>query len=134
MFGWAMEGLFGFAGNKKKQPLIPLLGQELYSCDTTQIDVVKRPLASRAITRARWITGGSPSAATKKTLFRPPSEVHSHDRSPFRFHYPELAAGSHLSATTLPQRFVVIHLLLPLYTSVHRLSTLFFVAEIKFMA
>ena len=64
MFGWAMEGLSASQGIKK-QPLIPHMGQELYSCDTTQIGVVKHPLASRAITRARWITGGYPSADTE---------------------------------------------------------------------
>jgi len=52
------------------------------SCDTTQIDVLKRPLASRAITRARWITGGSPSVSTKPMLFKPPSKGHSHGCSP----------------------------------------------------
>ena len=64
MFGWAMEGLSASQGIKK-QPLIPHMGQELYSCDTTQIGVKKHPLASRAITRARWITGGYPSADTE---------------------------------------------------------------------
>ena len=54
----------GLCRSIKKQPLIPSMGQELHSCDTTQIDVLQRPLASRAITRARWITGGSPSAST----------------------------------------------------------------------
>ena len=77
MFGWAMEGLSASQGIKK-QPLIPHMGQELYSCDTTQIGVVKHPLASRAITRARWITGGNPSAATKKLCSgRPQKSIHT---------------------------------------------------------
>ena len=46
------------AGNKKGSPLSPM-GQELHSCDTTQIDAM-RPLASRTIMRARWVTGRVP--------------------------------------------------------------------------
>lgn len=52
----------------------------------------KRPLASRAITRARWITGGSPSASTWIAPFKPPSKVHSPGRAPPRFHHPGLSA------------------------------------------
>lgn len=63
----------GLCRSIKKQPLIPSMGQELHSCDTTQIDVLQRPLASRAITRARWITGGSPSASTWASIQDPRS-------------------------------------------------------------
>lgn len=63
----------GLCRSIKKQPLIPSMGQELHSCDTTQIDVLQRPLASRAITRARWITGGSPSASTWASILVPRS-------------------------------------------------------------
>ena len=119
-----MEGLSASQGIKK-QPLIPHMGQELYSCDTTQIGVIKHPLASRAITRARWITGGYPSADTE---FR----VQGALRSPFTRPLPAplTLSGTRcrfaLSATTLPQRFAVIHLLLSLYPTAASLSTLFF--------
>ena len=126
-----MEGLSASQGIKK-QPLIPHMGQELHSCDTTQIGVKKHPLASRAITRARWITGGYPSADTE-------FPVQAALRSPFTRPLPAplTLSGTRcrfaLSATTLPQRFAVIHLLLPLYTSVHGLSTLFFTIPVKFI-
>ena len=115
----------------KKQLPVPFLGQELHSCDTTQIDVK----TSTRFTRHHacpmdngWVPVGQ---YLEFSPFRPPSEVHSHDRSPPRLHCPGLAAGSHLSATTLPQRFAVIHLLLSLYPPAAALSTLFFDKSLK---
>ena len=100
-----MEGLSASQGIKK-QPLIPHMGQELHSCDTTQIGVVKHPLASRAITRARWITGGYPSASTW-------SPVQAALGSPFTRPRPTLIPPSRAllrfaaPATTLPHRFIL---------------------------
>ncbi len=117
----------GLCRSIKKQPLIPSMGQELHSCDTTQIDVLQRPLASRAITRARWITGGSPSASTwaPGPPFKPPSKVHSPGRAPPRSHHPGLSLG-------LPHRLLLflkglrlIDLLVSLYAPWPRLSSLF---------
>ena len=51
-------------GRSKKALLSHTWDKSACSCDTTQIDVIKRPLASRTIMRARWITGGVPSAST----------------------------------------------------------------------
>ena len=51
-------------GRSKKALLSHTWDKSACSCDTTQIDVKKRPLASRTIMRARWITGGVPSAST----------------------------------------------------------------------
>ena len=124
-----MEGLSASQGIKK-QPLIPHMGQELYSCDTTQIGVKKHPLASRAITRARWITGGYPSADTE-------FPVQAALRSPFTRPLPVPLPLSGTRCRFAPvgyyssSKVSVIYLLLSLYTSVHRLSTLFFIAQIK---
>ena len=51
---------------KIKKRFCPMYGTKAlkHFCDTTQIDVIRRPLASRTIMRARWITGGIPSAST----------------------------------------------------------------------
>ena len=51
------------ATKTKKQPLIPPWDKSCTPAIPPKL-TLSRPLASRAITRARWITGGDPSAST----------------------------------------------------------------------
>ena len=76
----------------KKQPLIPYGTRAVTPAIPPKLTLA-RPLASRAITRARWITGGSPSASTWPQPFKPPSTVQSSGRAPPRFHRPGLSSG-----------------------------------------
>ena len=85
-----LNAAFSF-GEIKKQPLIPIWDKSCTPAIPPKLTFWKRPLASRAITRARWITGGSPSASTWMTPFKPPSKVHSPGRTPLRSHHPELS-------------------------------------------
>ena len=63
---------------QKKQPPIPTMGQELRSCDTTQIDEKSSARLCVPSYAPRLITGGIPSASTQAfRFFKPPSEVHS---------------------------------------------------------
>ena len=80
------------------------MGQELHSCDTTQIDAL-RPLASRAITRARWITGGSPSASTWLPVQAALESPFTRPR-PVLIPPPRTLFGFAAPATTLSHRFV----------------------------
>ena len=106
MRGLAGPGFVGSlgCGAIKKAPVPCNMGQEPNSCDTTQIDVKKRPLASCAITHARWITGGGPSASTK-------FPVQAALGSPFKQPRPALIPPSRalcwfaVLSTPLPHRF-----------------------------
>ena len=61
-----MRGLAGAPGllEHKKTASYPLWDKSCTPAIPPKLTFWKRPLASRAITRARWITGGSPSAST----------------------------------------------------------------------
>ena len=120
----------GLCRSIKKQPLIPSMGQELHSCDTTQIDVLQRPLASRAITRARWITGGSPSASTWAPILVPRS---SRPRKSIRpaAPRPDLTTRDSLwvcrtGYSSFSKVCTSLTCLVPLYAPRSRLSSLFF--------
>ena len=50
----------GTGGSIKKESPCPTWDKSFCFCGTTQLDVCKRPLALRAITRTPWVTGGDP--------------------------------------------------------------------------
>ena len=80
------------------------MGQEPYSCDTTQIDAC----ASTRFMRHHACPMDNGTGSRRHLLgcpFKPPSEVHSHDHAPLCFHHPELSKGLCLPGTTLPHRF-----------------------------
>ena len=54
------------------------MGQELHSCDTTQIDVYTSARLRVPSYAPRWITGGNPSASTEASArsSRPPKSIH----------------------------------------------------------
>ena len=63
---------------QKKQPPIPTMGQELRSCDTTQIDEKFVRSLMRTIIRTPIDNGRDPVGIySRKNSFKPPSEVHS---------------------------------------------------------
>ena len=63
---------------QKKQPPIPTMGQELRSCDTTQIDEKFVRSLMRTIIRTPIDNGRDPVGIySSKRFFKPPSEVHS---------------------------------------------------------
>lgn len=65
----------GITENKKTAPR-PQMGQELHSCDTTQIDILLC-ISSRLCVpsnASRLITGGLPSDATRKALSLRPQQ------------------------------------------------------------
>ena len=83
-----------------------------------------RPLASRAITRARWITGGIPSASTwQSRSSRPRKSIHRPRPAPIT--PPGTLLRFAKPATSLPHRFKKIYLLPLLYALYSPLSTLF---------
>ena len=91
----------------KKQPLIPSMGQELHSCDTTQIDACASARFCVPSYASRWITGGHPSAPTciRPDVFRPPSKVHSPYAVPLHSHRRQLSDARFCKGTLLSQRF-----------------------------
>lgn len=88
--GAVSRGCFSIWSNKKTAPH-PTWDKSCTPAIPPKLTFEKRPLASRAITRARWITGGYPSASTWVSPFKPPSKVHSPGRAPSRFHHPGLS-------------------------------------------
>ncbi len=79
---------------QKKQPPIPTMGQELRSCDTTQIDEKFVRSLMRTIIRIPIDNGRDPVGIySSKRFFKPPSEVHS-----FRAHDRDLTAHGSLNA------------------------------------
>ena len=63
---------------QKKQPPIPTMGQELRSCDTTQIDEKSVRSLMRTIIRTPIDNGWDPVGIYSSIcFFKPPSEVHS---------------------------------------------------------
>ena len=91
----------------KKQPLVPHMGQELHSCDTTQIDACASARYCVPSYASRWITGGHPSAPTciRPDGFRPPSKVHSPHAVPLHSHRRQLSDARFCKGTPLSQRF-----------------------------
>ena len=79
----------------KKTAPYPTMGQELYSCDTTQIDAFASARSCAASCASRWITGGHPSVPTciHTNAFRPPSKVHSPYAVPLHSHHRQLSEG-----------------------------------------
>lgn len=110
-------------GSIKKQPPAPHGTRDWNAPAIPPKLTLARPLASRAITRARWITGGVPSASTGVAPFKPPSKVHSHGRAPPRSHHPGLSEGLPAGYSPFSQvcayRIAVLHYTHPL----PRLST-----------
>lgn len=73
------------------------MGQEPYSCDTTQIDVLE---TSARFTRHHacpmdngWVPVGIYLGSHPGPPFKPPSKVHSPGRAPPRSHHPGLSLG-----------------------------------------
>ena len=79
----------------KKTAPYPTMGQELYSCDTTQIDAFASARSCAPSYASRWITGGHPSVPTciHTNAFRPPSNVHSPYAVPLHSHHRQLSEG-----------------------------------------
>ena len=70
----------------------PTMGQEPYSCDTTQIDAC----ASTRFMRHHACPMDNGTGSRRHLLgcpFKPPSEGHSLDHAPSRSHHPGLSAG-----------------------------------------
>ena len=91
----------------KKTAPYPLMGQELHSCDTTQIDACASARYCVPSYASRWITGGHPSAPTciRPDGFRPPSKVHSPYAVPLHSHRRQLSDARFCKGTPLSQRF-----------------------------
>ena len=91
----------------KKTAPYPLMGQELHSCDTTQIDACASARYCVPSYASRWITGGHPSAPTyiRPDAFRPPSKVHSPYADPLHSHRRQLSDARFCKGTPLSQRF-----------------------------
>ena len=83
------------------------MGQELHSCDTTQIDACASARCCVPSYASRWITGGHPSAPTciRPDAFRPPSKVHSPYAVPLHSHRRQLSDARFCKGTPLSQRF-----------------------------
>ena len=83
------------------------MGQELHSCDTTQIDACASARYCVPSYASRWITGGHPSAPTciRPDGFRPPSKVHSPHAVPLHSHRRQLSDARFCKGTPLSQRF-----------------------------
>ena len=83
------------------------MGQELHSCDTTQIDAYASARFCVPSYASRWITGGHPSAPTciRPDGFRPPSKVHSPYAVPLHSHRRLLSDARFCMGTPLSQRF-----------------------------
>ena len=83
------------------------MGQELHSCDTTQIDACASARFCVPSYASRWITGGHPSAPTciRPDVFRPPSKVHSPYAVPLHSHRRQLSDARFCKGTPLSQRF-----------------------------
>ena len=91
----------------KKTAPYPHMGQELHSCDTTQIDACASARLCVPSYASRWITGGFPSAPTciHPDGFRPPSKVHSPYAVPLHSHRRQLSDARFCKGTPLSQRF-----------------------------
>ena len=83
------------------------MGQELHSCDTTQIGAYASARFCVPSYASRWITGGHPSAPTciRPDGFRPPSKVHSPYAVPLHSHRRQLSDARFCKGTPLSQRF-----------------------------